>query len=458
MSRLPGSFRDPSGFMFYRENELYRQVNRVYSEDYDHFITSGLYQALVGAELLLEHEEVPAPAQSQPEELYKILKPALVPFVSYPHEWCFSQLKDAALTTLRIQQFSLAHGMFLKDASAYNIQFVRGKPILIDTLSFARYREGEPWVAYRQFCQHFLAPLALMAHTDIRMNQLFRIFIDGIPLDLTASLLPLRTRFKPSLLAHIHLHAKSQKHFSDKALPARKRTVSATALRGLLENLQTAVGRLSWNRHNTEWANYYSDCSYSRQGTAHKKQLLARFLDEISPQTVWDFGGNIGLFSRIASSRGIDTVCFDIDPSAIEKNYAEMVKEGESCLLPLVLDLTNPSPAMGWQNRERSSLLERGPADAAFALALVHHLAISNNLPLEKVAEFFRSVCRWLIIEFVPKSDPQVQRLLLTRQDIFPSYTRESFERAFQTYFNLEGSEEIPDTTRVLYKMKNRSL
>lgn len=187
---LPGSFRDPSGFVFWRDGVIYRQVNAIYKEDYDHLMSSGLYKALVDAGLLIPHEEVGAePAVS--DGAYKIIRPELVTFVSYPYEWSFSQLKDAALTTLRVQHESMDFGMTLKDCSAYNVQFKDGKPVFIDTLSFERYREGTPWAPYRQFCQHFLAPLALMSHRDVRLSQLLRIHVDGVPLDLASSLLPL---------------------------------------------------------------------------------------------------------------------------------------------------------------------------------------------------------------------------------------------------------------------------
>ena len=224
----------------------------------------------------------------------------------------------------------------------------------------------------------------------------------------------------------------------------------------MIENLESSIKRLSWKGYSTEWANYYQKANYSSESFQHKRALVGQFLERARPETVWDMGANIGLFSRIASDRGIHTVCFDIDPAGVEKNYLLSVHDEESLLLPLLLDLTNPSPAMGWQNTERSSLLERGPVDLVLALALVHHLAISNNLPFGKIAEFFKQICTWLIIEFVPKTDPQVQRLLTTREDIFTNYTREHFERVFQERFSLEASEEIKNTGRILYRMKNR--
>ncbi|GAH44905.1 unnamed protein product, partial [marine sediment metagenome] len=324
-------------------------------------MNSGLYETLVGGVLLIPHEEVDVEPNCS-GKVYKIIKPELILFVSYPYEWCFSQLKDAALTTLDIQRRSLDFGMSLKDCSAYNIQSMKGRPVLIDTLSFERYRDGQPWVAYRQFCQHFLAPLVLMSYRDIRLNQLLKIYLDGIPLDLTSTLLTVRTRFVFSLLSHIHLHAKSQKYFADKTVDRTAHKMTRRSLLGLIDSLESAVRRLKWDAKGTEWANYYRDSSYSPGALEHKRQLVSQFLDTVHPRTVWDLGANVGMFSRVASKRGICTVSFDIDPAAVEKNYIECVKRGETNILPLVFDLTNPSPSIGWENKERMSIFERGPA------------------------------------------------------------------------------------------------
>jgi hypothetical protein len=388
------------------------------------------------------------------ELAHKVIKPEPIPFVSYPYEWCFSQLRDAALTTLKIQRKALDFGMSLRDSSAYNIQFKDGRPVFIDTLSFGKYREGEPWVAYRQFCQHFLAPLVLMSYKDIRLSQLLSIHIDGLPLDLASCLLPWRTRLSFSLLSHIHLHARSQKHFADKPINVRQQRVSRYAFVGILNSLESTVKRLKWQPVGTEWADYYHDTNYSQEAFEHKKTTVAGFLDRVRPATVWDLGANVGIFSRLASDRGIPTVSFDVDTAAVEKNYLDSVARGETNILPLVLDLTNPSPGIGWENKERMSLKERGPADVVLALALVHHLAISNNVPFFKIAGFLSDIGHRLIVEFIPKSDSQIQRLLATRDDIFPDYTRPAFEQEFNRYFTIDDWTDIRESQRTLYLMR----
>jgi len=452
---IPGSFRDPSGFLFYRHGILYRQVNLVGKDSYDTLIQTGLHAALVDDGLLVSHEEVEVPP-SRPELVYKVLKPQLIPFVSYPYEWCFSQMKDAALTTLMIQRRALDFGMTLKDASAYNVQFYAGRPVFIDTLSFDTYKEGQPWIAYRQFCQHFVAPLALMSYKDARLSSLLRTYIDGIPLDLTSSLLPFRTRFRLSLLAHVHLHAGSQKHYADKPVEISHKKLSKMGLVGIVDSLQSLVAGLTWKPSGTEWADYYEDTNYSAEAFSDKRRIVAEFLDAVAPTKVWDLGGNIGVFSRIACAKGIPAVCMDIDPAAVEMNYLEAVSKKERNVLPLVIDLGNPSPGIGWGNQERMSLEQRGPTDAALALALVHHLCISNNVPFRALADFLGRTCKNLIIEFIPKSDSQVQRLLATRQGVFAEYTQTTFHDEFARRFVVEEPIRIKDSQRMLYLMRAR--
>jgi ribosomal protein L11 methylase PrmA len=387
-----------------------------------------------------------------------VIQPEVLDYISYPYEWCFSQLKAAALTTLTIQRIALEHGMILKDASAYNIQFRGVTPLLIDTLSFARYEEGQPWIAYRQFCQHFLAPLALMSLRDVRLARLSQIHLDGIPLDLTSELLPARSWLRFGLLAHVHLHARSQRrHGNARRTPTRSKAgVSRTGLRALLENLESIVHKLNWRPQGSEWGDYYRATNYDDEAMAHKMELVDTYLGTISPRprVIQDLGSNTGRFSRFAAKHCQLVLSQDVDPAAVEKNFLECVFEKRGDVLPLIVDLTNPSPGVGWAGEERSSFVDRNRADAVLALALVHHLAISNNLPLPQIAKFLASVADHVIIEFVPKEDSQVQRLLATRADIFPSYNRDGFEAAFSMHFMIRCSNEIRACERTLYLLE----
>lgn len=452
--RSGSSFRDPSGFLFTRGGVLYRQVNRSYRPTYDQLLESGLYRELVDAGELIPHEAVSiAPAESSLASL--VLRPEPLAFVSYPYEWSFTELKDAAALTLTIQKRALARGLSLKDASAYNIQFHLGRPLLIDSLSFEPWKEGEPWVAYRQFCQHFVAPLALMAHVDVRFGLLLRLYIDGLPLDLASRLLPGRTRLHPGLLTHLHLHAASQRRFSG-TVPSSRTTarMPRNSFLGLIDSLESTVRGLTWTPGGTDWADYEQSHTYSPEALEHKRRLVAGYLQRIRPSMTWDLGANVGRFSRLAAEAGSTTIAFDLDPSAVDVHYRRCRAEGEKRLLPLLLDLTNPSPAQGWNHQERMSLAERGPADAVMALALVHHLAIASNVPLPLVAETLAGYGKSLIIEFVPKTDSQAQRLLASREDIFPGYTLEGFEQAFRRTHKIRSSNRIEGSERILFWME----
>jgi len=449
------SFRDPCGFLLRHEDILYREILSKGAPDYQRLMTSRLYNSLVESEMLVAHSEIAPPFDVSPDH-FKTIKPYEIDFISYPYEWSFSQLRDAALLTLKITTTSLDHGMILKDASAYNVQFHHGKPIFIDTLSFTHYKEGAIWPAYRQFCQHFLAPLALMSKCDVRLSGLLSNNIDGIPLDLASTLLPFKTLLDFSLFLHIHMHARSQRKYADKNdLPdIKKNNVSNKSLRGLLDSLETAINKLNWKPIGTEWSDYYLDTNYSETALAEKRKAVQLFIDKCHAEQIWDLGANTGMFSLVAAQTGANVISFDIDPGAVEKHYLHAREKGIRNVLPLLQDLNNPSTNIGWALQERNSLIKRGPADICLVLALIHHLAISNNVPLIEVARFLQQIAKMIIIEFVPKEDSQVKRLLATREDIFPNYTQKCFEEAFSQCFKIVARQQLNESNRSIYLME----
>lgn len=450
------SFRDPAGFVFTRDGVLYRQINETAGADYERLLSSGLYQDLATSGDMVPHQEVDARLSPDGRAL-RVIQPERVDFISYPYEWCFSQLKDAALLTLRLQKAAMRHGMSLKDATPYNVAFWKGRPVWIDTLSFEIAVPGSPWVAYRQFCEMFLAPLALMSRVDIRLQQLLRPYIDGVPLDLASSLLPSASRLRPGLLMHIHLHAAAQRRAAGRpAESGASRQLSSNALTGIIDSLERSVKRLEWRAPGTTWGNYYDATNYSDTAFANKREIVEAAIERLAPSSVWDLGANDGTFSRVASSRGIPTVAFDVDPVAVEKNYRHVKQASERHMLPLLLDLTHPSGRYGWANEEREALADRGPADLALALALVHHLAIAHNVPLPRIAAYLARLGRALVIEFVPKEDSQVQRMLASRKDIFDGYTQRDFEEAFSTCFEIEDATPVRGAARVIYLMRRK--
>lgn len=451
MEQLQSSFRDPSGYLFTQDATLYRFINPEYIPNYNHLMASGLYQKLSSENKLIKH--------SQESLAYSegfTIKPHIIPIVSYPYEWSFSQLKDAALLTLSIQKDALEYGMILKDATAFNVQFVDASPIFIDTLSFELLDEKQPWVAYRQFCQHFLTPLALMAHVDVRLLSLFETYLDGIPLDLTSILLPFSTRFNFSLLLHIHMHAKSQKKFerSQTSHTHNQAAFSLTKHKSLIDSLITSINNLALPKITTEWGDYYNDDSYTTTGLASKQTIVSQFLNFIKPDTVCDLGANDGFFSLLAKQHAKRVISTDYDPLCVEKNYLRLKSKQSSGILPLMINITNTSPALGWNHAERTAFEDRVQADCSLALALIHHLAISNNIPLTFLAQYFSTLSQYLIVEFIPKTDKKVQTLLATRKDVFTMYNKETFEKIFAEKFHILEKVTIDDSERTLYLMK----
>ncbi|MEO6097130.1 MAG: SAM-dependent methyltransferase [Fibrobacteria bacterium] len=410
---------------------------------------SGLYARLTSEGLLIPHEEVQVPPLEKSKSLL-ILKPVRVPFVSYPFEWCFGQFKAAALATLRIQKIAMEFGMTLKDASAYNIQFHQGRPVLIDTLSFKVYKNGAPWTAYRQFCQHFFVPIMLMAKVDITLGRMMRIYLDGIPLDVAGAILPFRTFSSLPAFIHIHLHGWAQKSRHKWAKPPEG-GVSKNQLAGIVDSLDGAIRKLELKVKKSEWADYYADTNYSSRAFAHKQAVVKNLIRKTAPRVVWDLGANTGLFSRMASDSGIPTLAFDLDPLAVECNWIQTLERQEHDLFPLVMDFGNPTPGIGWENSERDSLFARANADTVMALALVHHLAITLNLPFGHIVRFLARLAKHVIIEFIPKTDSQVIGMLASREDIFPEYCEQEFESAFAKSFTLVEKIALQESQRIVY-------
>jgi hypothetical protein len=455
----PASFRDPAGFVFRRDGVLYRQVQPPAAADWEAMHSTGLLERLVADRLLVDHEESPLADAASPDAV-AVIRPRRLDFISYPYEWSFSELKDAALLTLEIQSRALDAGMRLKDASAYNVQLDGGRPILIDSLSFEVAPPTEPWPGYRQFCEHFLAPLALIAFRDARSALMLRDFIDGIPLDLAAGLLPGRTRLNLGLASHLHIHAGAQRRAA-KAAPAAEgdgpptRRISKTGQRALLDSLRRTVEGLRW-KPSGHWADYATTTSYSEAGTASKAAIVREMLDAIGGRTAWDLGANTGVYSALAADAGYRVVAWDSDAGSVEAHWLRVRGTVSSPILPLIGDLANPSPSIGWGLEERASFLDRANADALLALALVHHLAIGNNVPLPAVADLFARIAPNAIVEFVPKEDPMTRRLLAARRDIFEGYTLEGFRAAFGERFEIVRETAITDSPRTLFLLRRR--
>jgi ribosomal protein L11 methylase PrmA len=455
------SWRDPWGFVYRRNGVLLRQVNDRAAEEWYAFSESALATQLASQGRLLPWEPAPIEEAADSEHAVAVIKPEQLDFISWPYEWTFGELKSAALLTLDVQLAAIEAGFSLRDASAYNVQFRGVTPILIDHLSFERLPQGKPWVAYRQFCEHFLAPLALMARVDPRLGRMLRDHLEGVPLDLAARLLPGSTRFRLGLGAHIHLHARSMRRNADAGLSAKEASLSTTRLRQLVESLRGTVEGLRWEPSGTEWAEY-ADVSHESYASgdgksSEKAKLVRRLLGPGEGRVCWDLGANTGAFSAVAAEAGYRVFAFDADLAAAERHFQALREAGRTDTTPLVMDLADPSPAQGWRERERNGLVERANADVVLALALIHHLAIGRNVPLPMVLELFADMAADAIVEWVPRDDPMVKRMLASREDVFDDYTEDGFRRAAEARFEVVAREPIEGSGRVLYSLRRRA-
>jgi len=454
----PSSYRDPSGFIFQVEGIYYRQINQSYAADYELLMSSGLYNALVGKGLLIAHQELtdrPFPPAGDPGP-YKTLRPTQLNTISYAYEWCFEQLQDAALHTLQVLHQAILHGMILKDATPFNIQFEQGRPVFIDTLSFERYDPTTPWIAYRQFCECFLFPLYLEHYCGIEQRKIQTAYPDGISARLTARLLPWRTRLNFGALLHVHL----QNSIRVADGKQKKTDFSRQKLLNILQHLESIVKGLRTSADpNSTWNDYYQKTILS-QDYLHKKEKLFRdFLDGHSFHTALDLGANDGYFSQILSEKkDASIIAIDADVICIDRLYHIVREKNIQNILPLCIEVLYPSPAIGFRNKERASFHDRVRVELVVALAVLHHLVLSGNIPLDDMARYMAALTtQLLIIEFVPLEDPKAQELIRNKTRYHLPYDTDSFERSFLPYFSIEKKSGVPGTERVLYRMRKKT-
>ena len=461
MKQLDSSFRDPAGYVFDDGSQIIRTVNSVYESHWRSAEESGLFRAAIKDGLLMAFAEGPSLSGA-----WKTVCAERIRFISYPYEWCFSQLRDAALLTLDLQNMALDHGLTLKDASAYNVQFHHGRPVFIDLLSFECRQEGEPWPAYRQFCMHFLAPLALTALVDLRCGVWSKLWMDGIPLTLAAKALPLSARFRLGLLWHLFLHARLENRYGDtrrSAAKAKAVSISRASLKGIVDHLRGTIQSLKPPSAKTEWGDYYNDTNYTSVAADFKLAYVARTAKTLAAgRLAVDLGANTGRYSQVLAKHFDLVLAADIDPLAVERHYNALRRGSGAAsqkILPLILDLGNPSSPLGWACRERDSFEQRCQADLLTALALVHHLVITAGIPLNRIAEYFARLLRsggTLILEFVPKGDSQIERLLAVRKDVFDDYSADGLRQAFDPYFEDVETTPIPESQRTLHQLRRK--
>ncbi|MFL9845760.1 methyltransferase domain-containing protein [Flavobacterium rhizosphaerae] len=456
INRHASSFRDPSGYISVSGGEVCRHINPIYFNQYNALKSSGFYEKLFEKKLLIPHKEVSA------DNNQIILEAKKIPFFSYPYEWSFTQYKHAALHTLKLQKYCLQNGYTLKDATAFNITFYKGAPVFVDTLSFDSYKEGEPWRAYKQFLMHFLAPLVLAKYYGNDMLKQLQQYIDGMPLDKVVKLLPFKARFSPVLYTNIYLTAKYEGKFSSGTNTKEKKvSVSKEAQLKILDALYGYIKDLTL-KEATEWNNYYSITNYDTAAFDYKKQLVKKWCHQINAKKVVDLGGNDGTFSRELKNDAHEILVIDIDPNAVDYNYQQVLKNKEHTILPLVSDLLNPAPGIGFNNKERLPLQERiadNNYNVALALALIHHISLTGNVPFSMSAEMFTSLTPYLIIEFPDRDDSWVDFLLKSKREFmeyFDYYSIGNFEQDYLDFYTVIEKEKIPNTSRTMYLLQRK--
>jgi ribosomal protein L11 methylase PrmA len=432
-----GSFRDRSGRVFRHETGIFRTVMERAAADYEFVRDSGLIDKLSAEGIVLSATEIDRSRLGAAGATARYLvEHPLLRFISYPYEWPFPALKAAALLHLEVQLAALDAGVSLSDASAYNVQFVGTRPVFIDHLSFRRYREGEIWSGYRQFCEQFLNPLLLRAILGIPHNAWYRGTQEGIPTSEINRLIPLRRKLSWNMLSSVVLQATLEKtsRNAGKTLDTgalRHAAFPKASYRSLLRRLRLWIEKLEpADTGATVWRDYAATHSYASDEVAAKKAFVAAMAASVKPRMLWDLGCNSGDYSKAALDAGAAyAVGFDFDQGALEAAFARGVDE-KLHLLPLVLDAANPSPSQGWAETERKGLTARASADAVLALAFVHHLAIGRNVPLDQLVGWLIDLAPTGVIEFVPKADPMLQHMLRLREDIFDDYSEEHFTAA----------------------------
>lgn len=457
IKKIYGSFRDNCSHVELWNGQIHRRILQPGVEAYCKFVDSGLYEKLTSEGLLIRHSEVERKQDANGNISEIIIKPEQIDCITYPYEWSFNQYKDAASLTLEIQRIALTFGMSLKDASAYNVMYAGGLPIFIDTGSFEISEKSQLWVAYKQFCEHFLAPLYLMAMLDVRMSNLMKLNINGIPLDLACKLLQYKILLNFGSLIHIYLHSKfinissnkPKKEVGKEKIPKKNTLI-------LIDSLARTVHKIKPCNVQTEWGNYYSDLNYSHESHKNKLDFVVSIANKIRPKKIVDLGANDGSITLSLMDCANHIVAIDMDHNSIDSLNKKLKLSEEKKITTIISDLSNPSPNIGWGLLERDGLVQRIKCDCMIALAIIHHLVITNGLTFDKLAEFFCTVCDDLIVEFVEKEDSQIKRIIDLRTNAIEWYSRTNFEDSMAKYFNLTETKNIEGTLRFIYHYKRK--
>lgn len=444
----PGSFRDPASRVFRRGDQVFRSLSDEGQADWQTLQQSDLFRKWSESGELIGTQ--PSPSDDH------VLSHDKIPFWSYPYEWSFSMLKSAASLHLRLLEDALTEGLTLKDATPYNVQFIGSKPVFVDIGSFTKYEPGEPWIGYRQFCRQFLYPLMVRAHADVPFQPLLRGSLDGIPAETARSLLRGRRATKPGVAADVMLQSRAEKTMSDSSRNVRSEMstagFSAELILTNVRRLQKVVEKTTWDPGESTWSEY-AGCGHVATQRGPKEKFVKRVAGQKHRQLVWDLGANDAYFSKSIAELSDTVVAIDGDEATVDRVFQSLTTDGPDNVLPLVMDLADPSPGLGWRGTERRKLEDRGLPDLVLMLAVVHHLVIGANLPLAAVIDWIASFNAEAVFEWVPLEDPMSQKLTANkrRAEVHSDYDETSLRRYLDERFEIR--EELALEGRRLFHL-----
>ena len=450
------SYRDIAARVVKKETGYYRYIFHEYKAEYDHLMESGLYQELTQKELLIEHQEIEV--DTDDPKVYKLLLPTQIPFQSYPFEWSYTQWRKAILAYLRINHIALKYGMILKDATPYNFYLTGGKAVMFDTSSFMFFRENDSWIAYRQFCEEFLSPVALMHYNGAEWSKLTVANLRGMPLSFVSKQLPIKSWFNLTILLHIHIHSKYSEYNQLEQKESKKnKGFTLEKIKSLQKMIISTLSK--WEKphqYKSHWSTYYENDIESQEYLEDKEATIRKWLENLKPKSVLDLGANTGKFSFIAADYAERVISIEGDEKCVDE-IEEKISIKNSNIYTLIGNIAEPSPTIGFLNSGTDSISKRGCSDVVLGLALVHHLHIRNRLSFDQICLMFASLSNeYLIVEFVPINDNKVQILMKGNSFDVTNYTEVKFTKALFNLFFIKEAIRLKDSGRMLFLLEKR--
>ena len=455
-----GSFRDPASSVFYLNSRVLRGFSERGAADWAKVSTAKFLPRLIEQGKVVGTRPATDGIPTDVAERFSaLIEHDRIPFITYPYEWTFSMLQDAAALHLEILLAAQADDFTMKDGYAYNVQFNGVQPVFIDLGSFEPAKNWGPWLGYRQFCQTFLYPLMLQAHKDISFQPFLRGQINGLtPAQMTA-ILDGRAKWKGGVFKNVTLHAGLEKRFAASETRSVQKEVTKAGFNkdlqiALATKLLKLVRKLAWKRSDSVWSSYGTTCTYDDENKQQKADFVRAAASASPRRLTWDLGCNEGTYSRIAAESSQYVIAADIDDLVIDRLYRTLRKDGPANILPIVVDIVDPSPGLGWRNHERNAFDQREKPDLVLALALVHHLAIGSNIPLPKIVDWFVFLGAEIVVEFVERDDPMAHHLLQNKPPhTHDEYTIEAFTALVESAFTVTHRQQLNLGTRTLFHL-----